>query len=67
MRGSVDGKDHLQTLANDVPVSELQGTRKQQGVEDLERITQSLAKSRKSFEDLADRAAARSNKKRGID
>ena len=32
MRGSVDGKDHLQTLANDVPVSELQGTRKQQGV-----------------------------------
>lgn len=70
MRGSVDGQDHLKTLANDVPVSELQGTRgtrKQQGVEDLERITQSLAKSRKSFEDLADRAAARSNKKRGID
>ena len=67
MRGSVDGQDRLQTLANDVPVSELQGKRKQQGVEDLERITQSLAKSRKSFEDLADRAAAKSNKKRGID
>ena len=32
----------------------------------MERISQSLAKSRKSFEDLADRAAMRSNKKKGI-
>ena len=57
MRASKNQLDYLQTHEDEMP-----RTRDAAG-NDLDRISQSLARSRKSFEDLADKAARKSSSK----